>query len=408
MRGKGFIHLAIILLGLFLSVQTFAQHENESKFNAGSFIIDHIGDAHEWHIVTIGETHISVPLPIIVYSKFSGLSFFSSGRLAHGESYNNFVLEHSGENKGKVVENIEGSKMTELISKFDTTEFSELLTNLNDQEFVAAKRDTLIQQFVNKDFASIEAYLSDKQFYYVPLDFSITKNVVALWVSLIILLVVFLTVAKSYKERQGSAPKGLQSFMEPIILFVRDDIARPSIGEEKYHKYMPYLLTVFFFIFINNLMGLIPIPPFGANLTGNIAVTMVLALFTFVITTVSGNNHYWTHIINTPGVPWWLKIPVPLMPIVEISGVFIKPFVLMVRLFANITAGHIIVLGFFSLIFIFGDMSPAAGFGASILSVAFVIFMTMLELLVAFIQAFVFTLLSALYFGLATEEPHHH
>ena len=170
---------------------------------------------------------------------------------------------------------------------------------------------------------------------------------------------------------------------------------------------MPFLLSVFFFIFFSNLMGIIPFFPGGANLTGNIAVTMVLALFTFTITTFSGNKSYWIHIINTPGVPWWLKIPVPLMPIVEIIGVITKPFVLMVRLFANISAGHIIILGFIGLIFIFGQMSPIAGYGVSVLSVAFAIFMSMLELLVAFLQAYVFTLLSSLYFGMATVEHEH-
>jgi F-type H+-transporting ATPase subunit a len=155
------------------------------------------------------------------------------------------------------------------------------------------------------------------------------------------------------------------------------------------------------------LLGLVPIFPGGANVTGNIAVTLVLALFTFVITTVNANLAYWTHIVNAPGVPWWLKLPLPIMPAVEIIGVFTKPFVLMVRLFANITAGHIIALGFFSLIFIFGEMSVGAGLGISVLSVTFTIFMTLLELLVAFIQAFVFTLLSSLYFGMATEEAHH-
>ena len=161
-----------------------------------------------------------------------------------------------------------------------------------------------------------------------------------------------------------------------------------------------------FFIYFINLLGLVPFFPGGANLTGNIAVTMVMALFTFIITSFSANKNYWVHIVNTPGVPWWLKIPVPLMPIVELMGVFTKPFVLMVRLFANITAGHIIVLGFMSLIFIFGNMSPAIGYGVSVVSVAFAVFMGLLEILVAFIQAYVFTLLSALYFGMATEEHH--
>jgi F-type H+-transporting ATPase subunit a len=170
---------------------------------------------------------------------------------------------------------------------------------------------------------------------------------------------------------------------------------------------MPYLLTVFFFILINNLLGLVPFPPGGANITGNIAVTAVLAVITFIITTVNGNKNYWVHIINMPGVPWWLKFPVPLMPIVEIMGLFIKPFVLMVRLFANMTAGHIVALGFYSLIFIFGHMNVYAGYGVSPLSIVFTVFMGMLELLVAFIQAYVFTFLSALYFGMATEEHHH-
>ena len=195
--------------------------------------------------------------------------------------------------------------------------------------------------------------------------------------------------------------------IEFIILFLRDDVITPALGVKKTAKYGPFLMTLFFFIFINNLMGLIPFFPGGANLTGNIAVTLVLAVFTFVITTFSGNKSYWTHIVNAPGVPWWLKLPVPLMPIVELLGVFIKPFVLMVRLFANISAGHIIALGFFGLIFIFKETySPAAAYGVSVVSVLFTVFMGLLELLVAFIQAYVFTLLSALYFSMATEEHH--
>ena len=190
----------------------------------------------------------------------------------------------------------------------------------------------------------------------------------------ILMGLIFISVANGYKRNRGEAPKGLQSAMEPLILFVRDDIAKSSIGEKRYEKFVPFLLTVFFFIFFNNLLGLIPIFPAGANVTGNIAVTLVLAVFTFVITTFSGNKHYWIDIINTPGVPWWLKFPVPLMPIVEIIGIITKPFVLMVRLFANITAGHIIVLGFVSLIFIFGAISLALGLGVSVLSVAFIVF----------------------------------
>jgi F-type H+-transporting ATPase subunit a len=229
----------------------------------------------------------------------------------------------------------------------------------------------------------------------------------SLFISVSLLMIIFLSISRSYTRRKDHAPKGLQSLFEPLIMFIRDDIARPSIGEKRYMRYMPFLLTLFFFIFLNNLMGLIPFFPGGANLTGNIAVTMVLALFTFFITSFSGNKDYWKHIINAPGVPWWLKFPVPLMPIVEIVGVITKPFVLMVRLFANMTAGHIIVLGFMSLIFIFGKMNIGIGLSVTPVSVGFSVFMGLLELLVAFIQAYVFTLLSAIYFGMASEEHAH-
>ncbi len=328
------------------------KHGESEKFKPGPFIMDHIADNHSWHIAEIGHTPISVPLPILLYSQQTGFSVFMSSKFEHGHAtYNGFRLDLEGVNKGKIVEEVNGEWKP------------------------------------------------------VCFDFSITKNVFALLFSLVVLAWIFISAANSYKRREGQAPKGIQSIVEPFILFIRDDIAKSSIAHHP-ERYVPYLLTVFFFIFLNNLFGLIPIFPFGANLTGNIAVTMALALITFAITTFKANKNYWIHIINAPGVPWWLKFPVPLMPVVEIIGVFTKPFVLMVRLFANITAGHIIALGFFSLIFIFGEMNVAAGYGISILSVAFTVFMGMLEILVALIQAYVFTLLSALYFGMATEEHH--
>jgi F-type H+-transporting ATPase subunit a len=355
--------ISVFILGMLLSTTNiFASggHEEEKEFDPGTFIIDHILDAYEWHIMTIGETHISVPTLIIVYGKTEetkGLHIFPSTKFHHGHSsYKGFKIETEGENAGKIVEVEEDGHTT--------------------------KADAPL-----------------------PLDLSITKTVIGIFISVIIMLWIFITVANYYRRREGQAPKGVQSLMEPLILFVRDDIAKPSIGKN-YEKFLPYLLTIFFFIWINNMLGLIPVFPGGANVTGNIAVTAVLALFTFIITTINGNKNYWTHIVNAPGVPWWLKIPVPLMPIVEVIGVFTKPIVLMIRLFANITAGHIIMLGFFSLIFIFGNMHIAAGYGFSVISVAFTIFMTLLELLVAAIQAYVFTLLSALYFGMATEEHH--
>src|SRR5690606_15961548 len=222
-----------------------------------------------------------------------------------------------------------------------------------------------------------------------PLNFSITKNVFTLFLAAAIMLLVFIPVANSYKRVRG-APKGLAGFIEPLILFVRNDIAIPNIGKKKYEKYMPYLLTVFFLIWFGNLFGLIPFFPFTGTLTNDIIFTGVMATMTFLITIFSGNKSYWVHILATPGVPKWL---LPIMIPVEVLGMFTKPFALMVRLFANITAGHIIILSLMSLIFIFQTawISPV--------SIAFSLFMYALELLVAALQAYVFTLLSALFIG---------
>ena len=233
----------------------------------------------------------------------------------------------------------------------------------------------------------------------IPLDFSITKAVFGMIVASVILLWLMLATARSYSKRGVTAPRGLQGFLEPVILFVRDDIAVPNIGEKKYARFMPYLLTVFFFILINNLLGLIPIFPFGSNVTGNINVTFVLAVCTFLITQISANKSHWRHVFAAPGVPVWL---LPIMIPIEVIGLISKPFALMVRLFANITAGHIIVLSLVSLIFIFKSVFVAPA------SVLFVLFMDCIELLVAFLQAYVFTLLSALFIGMATAEEDHH
>jgi F-type H+-transporting ATPase subunit a len=331
------------------------EESSHEKFNPGDFIFDHVNDSYGWHIMDIGQTSIGVPLPVILISKEKGLVMFWSSKLANGNAeYKGFRLETEGENKGKIVETLSNGQQV------------------------------------------------------LPFDISITKNIAALFFSVILILWLFITVGNAYKRNPLSPPKGLQSFVEPVILFVRDDIAIPAIGEKKYARFMPYLLTIFFFIWINNMLGLVPILPGGANVTGNIAVTMVLAACTFVITTINGNKIYWKHIVNTPGVPLWLKLPpAPIMPFVELLGVFTKPIILAVRLFANITAGHIIGMGFLCLIFLFGQMSVRLGFGISIVSLSFLIFMTILELLVAFIQAYVFTFLSALYFGMATVEEHH-
>ncbi len=238
------------------------------------------------------------------------------------------------------------------------------------------------------------------------LDLSITKNIAAMIFGFCVIMLIFLTIGKAYRRNPVGAPSGLQSWVEPIIIFLRDDVIKPSVGP-KYERYTPYLLTLFFFIWINNMLGLVPIPPAGANLTGNIAVTMVLALFTFFITNISANRNYWKHTLNTPGVPLWLKLPIPIMPLVEVLGVFSKPLVLMIRLFANITAGHIVVMGFITLIYIFAQMSAGLAYGVSLISIAFNVFITFLELLIAFIQAFIFTFLTSIYIGLAIAEDHH-
>ncbi len=355
--------LLLILIVLFTQQVAFAEEgvtpandtSHSEEFNAGKFVIEHVSDAFEWHILTVGETHVSVPLPVILYSSTKGWNIFMSSKFHHGhETYNGFRIENEGKNEGKIVEVNEQGEVTGL-----------------------------------------------------PIDLSITKTVAGIMVSVVILLLIFLNIAKSAKKNAGKAPSGMQNLFEPVILFVRDDVARPAIGEHRYEKFMPYLLTLFFFILINNLLGLIPIFPFGANVTGNIAVTMVLALFTFFVTTFNTNKHYWKEIYN-PEVPWWLKFPIPLMPIVELTGVITKPVVLMVRLFANMLAGHLIVTVFVSLIFIFARlMGGPAGYGVSIVSIAFSVFMVLLDVLVSFIQAYVFTLLSALYFGMAKPEHHH-
>lgn len=361
--------LLIFILGLAVSFEVKASKENEplhsdslikEEFNTGRFIIEHVMDSYDWHVVSLGTTHISIPLPIILYSKnpdlHGGKNFhvFMSNKFNHAHNdYRGFRISHSHENDGKIVE---------------------------------------LDQHGNEIGK--------------PLDFSITKVVAGIFFSALLLVVMLTHVVRKLNKNKGKAPKGIQNLLEPVVLFIRDQIAKPAIGEKKYEKFMPFLLTMFFFILINNLMGLIPFPPFGANVTGNIAVTMVLALFTFFVTSINGNKHYWKEIYN-PDVPWWLKFPVPLMPIVEFSGVITKPFVLMVRLFANMLAGHMIVTVFISLIFIFASLyGPLAGLAVSPVSILFSVFILLLDVLVSLIQAYVFTLLSAIYFGMATAEHH--
>lgn len=337
-----------------------AKVEHGGEESISEIILHHIADSHEWHFWGHGEHKVSIALPVILWTNNGLVSFLYS--------------KHDEDEYGTTV----------------FTENGHGLVNYHGKFFYAAQSPNQQGEYI--EFDKSNAVINDK-----PLDISITKNVVSLFISVIVLLVVFIGVAGAYKKREGKAPKGLQSVLEPIILFIRDDIARPQLGY-RYVAFMPYLLTVFFFVWLNNLMGLLPFFPGGANLTGNIAVTLMLAACTFVLTTVNGNKNYWGHVFK-PHVPWWLY---PLMIPVEIIGLFTKPIALMIRLFANITAGHILILSLISLIFILKSVFVAG------IAVPFVIFISVIELVVGFIQAFIFTILSALFIGMAVEEQAAH
>lgn len=335
--------------------ETHAETTENKKFEIGKFALHHIADSHSWHV--IGETYIGLPIML-----------FANGKLI---AFNDSDFHHDDD--AKVVVERGGERFVKLHEKI----------------YLASPTANEHGQYV---MLNEKLHAENKR----PLDFSLTKNTCTLLISIVLLLVVFISVANSYKKRKGMSPKGLQSWLEPIILFVRDDIAKPNLGH-KYERFMPYLLTVFFFIWFNNMLGLVPFLPGGANLTGNIAVTMVLAVMTFGMTIFNGNKHYWKHIFWMPGVPVPMKIF--LMPL-ELIGIFTKPIALMIRLFANITAGHILVLALISLIFVFNSYWVTAA------SIPFAMFIGAIELMVAFIQAFIFTILSALFIGMAVEEHH--
>lgn len=360
---KRFFILSLSLYFIWNANAVFAEgYENKDKteeiteesFDIKEMIFEHVLDAYEWHILTIGERHISLPLPIIVKSETKGWNIFVSSKLSHGSEYNGFYISHSEEYNGKVVE---------------------------------------------KNGHGVETR---------PLDLSFTKNALSILISCIVLISVLLYVASLYKKNPLRPMKGFSGAMEQLTMSIHDDIIKPAVGRH-YKKFAPYLLTVFFFIFINNLMGLIPLFPGGANVTGNIAVTFVLAFITFLITNFTHNKEYWKEIF-WPDVPVFLKSPVfPLMQIIEVIGMITKPFALMIRLFANMLAGHMVILVFMGLIFVFfAIMGAGAALGVSVVSVAFSIFMLLLDVLVSFIQAYVFTMLSALFIGLARPEHEHH
>lgn len=335
-------------------------------FDANEVIFGHIMDAHEFHFMSYGpkdhQKHVTIPLPVILYSPQRGLTTFMSSKFHHGhESYKGYVV----------------------------------LTEHNRAELKLDPKKYFIGSIVPVTEAgefdpTVKVY-----------DLSLTRNVVQMILALAVLVWIMLAVAKRYKKGEGvtSAPKGMQNTIETVVNFVKDEVAKPNLGH-KYPKYLPLLLTIFFFILINNIFGLIP---GSANVTGNIAFTLVLSLVSFVVIMFSSNGHYWKHIFWPP-VPHGVKVI--LIP-VEILGVFTKPFALMIRLFANMVAGHILIICLISLIFILGALNQYVGLGFAPLSIAFTVFIYFIEILVAFLQAFIFTNLTAVFIGQAFEGEHH-
>ena len=347
-------------------VESKDEAKKPATLDPGKIIIEHVTDAHDFHFFTIGDHHYSLSLPVILYApEKGGWHFFSSAKFHHGhEAHEGFqlvtdhYLEHLHEHGVKT----EG---------------------LMNQQIIAVDAE-------GHPDTAIKVY-----------DFSMTKNVVQMLLSMILLVLIMTSIAKKYvKYGPNKAPSGFQNAVEPVITFVRDDVAKPALGH-KYKRYLPLLLTIFFFILINNLFGLIP---GSANVTGNIALTGVLALISFIVILFSTNKHFWGHIFWYPGVP----VPVKLIMLpVELMGLFTKPFALMIRLFANMVAGHVIILSFIILIFIFGAMNTALGYGTSPLFILLAVFIYAIEVMVAFIQAYIFTNLTAVFIGMSFEGEHH-
>lgn len=348
----------IVTLLLLCSHTIWAETDHAEEFDPVEMIMHHIADSHEWHVISYTGTdeqkhHISIPLPVILFDQ-GHLHIFLSSAFHHGKT---------------------------IVKKRNT------YYKLHHEKIYVTDQNGTIQYNENHQILNAK-----------PLDLSITRNVASMWLSVALLLFLFVSAARRYK-RTPKTPKGLQSVLEPLILFVRDDIAIAQIGKDKADRFMPFLLTLFFFIWINNLIGLVPFFPGGSNLTGNISLTLVLALITFFVTNLNGNRSYWGHIFWMPDVPVPIRF---LLSIIEFIGIFTKPFALMIRLLANITAGHIIILSLFSLIFAMKSVAIAP------VSIIMGLMMFLMELLVAVLQAYIFTLLSALFIGMAMPEHEHH
>ncbi|MDR1371387.1 MAG: F0F1 ATP synthase subunit A [Dysgonamonadaceae bacterium] len=349
--AKVILSLCLLFASVSLLKADEGKSEEKGAFDLKEMLFSHVLDSYDWHLFTVGGHHYSIPLPVIVRSPERGWFVFSSSRLAHGENYEGFQIAHDGTYKGKIVE----------------------LSAVGEQ---------------NR-----------------PLDLSLTKNAASICFASLLLIVLLVSLASGYKKDPFTPRRGFAGSVEMLTLSILNDVIKPCVGSE-YRRFAPYLLTAFFFIFFNNLLGLIPIVPGGANVTGNISITFVLALFTFVITNFFGSKEYWKEIF-WPDVPLWLKAPLPIMPFIELLGIFTKPFALMIRLFANMLAGHIVILVLVGLIFIFSIMiGPVVAAGVSVVSVAFSIFMLLLDVLISFIQAYVFTMLSSIFIGMGRIQHH--
>ena len=392
---KSIVAVLVVFLTCFSS-SLLAEDGKGKAYNPVPTVMHHIGDANEFHIY--GDIHL--PLPCILYDFEKGFSFFMSSAFHHrSEAVNGYVLNHGRVNK-ITTSDFDGDHVALTVVKTDDHGHAHYVGH--------EKKDGK-----DVDYVMIEGnkhYLEKPYTLTTPsgfIDFSITKNVFGMLLGSIVLFWIFGTAGKLAKNRAGQAPTGMQSFIEPFFVFIRDEVARPMIGEKHYERFMPFIMTIFFFILILNLLGLIPFFPGSANVTGNISVTMALAVITLLVYVTSGNKHYWEHILWMPGIPAWVKFI--LTPIELLGALLIKPFSLMIRLFANITAGHIIILSLVSLIFVFGNAGQSTGgsIAGMAIAVPFTLFMNIIEIIVAFIQAFIFAILTASYIGEAVADGHH-
>ncbi len=398
---KRIIVYKVLLSVLLISISTavFAADNDKKAYDPTPDVMHHISDAHQFHIVG----NIYIPLLCMAYSE---TGFFIS-------LSNAFDYDHELHHSKKAIDGY--ILFHDQLMRIKDTSFPKGIIDLTENSHSHGDHEhadehkgeqghgkTVSYQGKTYELEAAAALQSPGASWQ---DFSITKNVFTMILSALLLVLLFSIIVSSYKKRAGKSPKGVQSLLEPIIVFLRDEVVKPAIGH-KWEKFFPFIMVLFFFILFNNLLGLIPIFPGGSNVTGNLGVTLVLAVFAFIMTNINGNGHYWRHVFAMPGVPRFVLL---ILTPIEILGLFIKPATLLIRLFANITAGHVMILSLVSLIFVFSNSgeSIAGAIGGGVVAVPFVFAMNFLELFVAFLQAFIFALLTSLYIGSAVEEHHH-